>query len=253
MKCVYKTFLLAAAPFALLVTPVLAQPDGQMKLKGFYAMTEEGVSPTGPMATLAALTFTESGGITGTLVVRTAADFSHYVVQGSYFIDSTRSGTLTLSSSVSDEEGNGQLMTVQYRVILSPTGEITAIRSNPGYYTVARFLSGIESGWSGNYSFAERSLTKPLARLGAITLDASGNVSGIQIEDSLGILSTSAVTGNYALSGNGFGNLTLLVPGRDAEGDAVKVAENYLCLATKDELKMLRTHGESHRFLDRRS
>lgn len=67
----------------------------------------------------------------------------------------------------------------------------------------------------------------------------------MQVEDSLGIQNTVAVTGNYSLSGNGFGNLTLLVPSLSPEADSVIATENYLCLATKDELKMVRANGDS--------
>jgi hypothetical protein len=244
MKCIYKACLLAASTISLLVMPISAQ-DGQLKLKGFYVMTEEGTSPAAPLASIAALTFTESGGITGTKGVRTPTSLAQSVVQGSYSIDSTRTGTITLTASIPEEEGETRLDVVQYRVVLSPANEITAIRSNPGFYTVARFQPGLESGWSGNYSFAERSLTRPYARLGAIRLDSSGNVSGTQMEDSLGIQSTAAVAGTYSLSGNGFGNLTLHVPSAGPDGDSAIATENYLCLATKEELKMLRTNGDS--------
>jgi len=210
-------------------------------LKGSYVMEEEGFTPNGPLAALASLTFAENGAVTGVQLIETASGLQRSDVQGVYSFNNGLTGTLTLSIAATDEEGNAVNIVQNYRLVVAANKEVSAIRSNMGFYSVARLCPSVQNGWNGMYLFTEVSTERDTARIACLNLDAAGNATGFQLVQELGVESTMDVKGTYKLGPDGFATLELSTEKTNADGDTVKVIEQYMFVVNQDGIKMMRS------------
>lgn len=240
MRAVHLLVRLGALTAALLAQTVTAQ---QPLLKGDHVLAEEGFSRDGPIASLARITFSESGHVSGHQIIRTPAGITAGDFTGTYRIEAEGIGSLHLEFAFEDDEGNSRTLTSNFKFLFSST-DIRAIRTDAGVYTVGRLLpAATTSVLSGKYIFAESAQGVPVSRLVSFSVDSSGGVLGASVAESLGVTSISRLSGNLGSNDKGFATLTLAAETEDEEGNLVRAQEGFVVLAAKDQAIMMRTEG----------
>ena len=225
-----------------------AQQAGSVKLNGGYVLYEEGVAASGqPIASIASLNFSENGSVVGTTIMKTATATTTFDVQGTYSFDSSNTGTLILNGSMIDSDGETQSVTETFNLLSAASGDISAVRSNSGIYSVGEISPLGAAAVRGPYLLTERASNRPYTRLAMLNFDGTGNVNGFEIVQSAGLASKTILKGSYLAQANGFESLSLSTGVTDENGDQQTSAENYVFLPTAREIKMIRTSsGESH-------
>jgi len=204
-------------------------------------MEETGFTPTGQLASLASLQFAENGSVVGCQFVQTTSGLVHVDLQGTYTFDNSRTGTLTLNSSSTDEEGNAVNTVYTYKLVAGSSGDISALRTNLGYYSVAKICPGPAAAWNGTYMLSEIGADHNSARLAFLNLDAARNVSGTQFVQNLGIQESSDLSGSYEMLPDGFGKLALSSKATNADGDEVTVIKSYVFIVNRDGIRMMQS------------
>jgi hypothetical protein len=212
-------------------------------LSGSYVLAEEGVSSNGPINTLATLRFAENGAVTGALLLHTDFDLLRFDVQGYYKMETDRAGCLVLSTSATDEEGNSITKEYKYRLVKTAAQELSAVRSNSGYYSTAKIYPAARPGKTGAFVYTEVGAAQKFSRLGVFNLETGGSVTGFQFIETFGAEELRDVKGSYVNDENGFGKLTLNSERTDVDGELQPVTEVFYFLATSSDIKMIRHEG----------
>jgi hypothetical protein len=227
-------------PLCLLISAAaLNAQTAPTALSGDYILAEEGNSRNGQYASLSVLKL-NAGSITGKQLVRTGAGMQWIDLQGSYTIDGTNIGSITLSSLSQDSEGNDVTSAMHYRFAISST-EIQAIRTDNGNLSTATMLPAM-SGLTGSLVFSQLQNQDSTARVVVLNVDTLGNVTGTSIARELGSVTSTNVSGNYQMD-NGAGMLTLMTQSTDDHGDVSVASQVFVVLTAKDRAVALRTDG----------
>ncbi len=219
----------------------------QTALKGNYILADEGMGAGGEFASLALLTFNESGSVSGTEFTKTASGEIWTSVQGNYTFDGNNLGTLTLTHVTQDAEGNDNSTVEHYKFAISGAG-IQAIRSDGTGLSKAQMLPAAAS-LNGAFVYSQLNNAESEARLVSIKVDSLGNVVGTSISRDFDSLDVSNVSGSFTTADNNFGKLTFTSQVTDAEGNVQVVNEVYYVLAGSDRAIAVRTGGGDIGFL----
>jgi len=226
---------------AALLIPVLPAYS-ETKIKGTYVFVEEGMDPMGQaIGGLALFQFAETGAVTGTEMIPTSKGVVRLDLQGSYTPQSDGTISLVLTAPGSDEEGNTQNIMESYRLLTGRNGEIHAVRTNDGFYSIARLYPAKANALRGAYMFAQKPNGEPMARLVQLVFDGTGNSKGFQVLASQTMDATLELKGTTQNLPDGFGSLTLVSTISNDDGETTAMTENYLYLSTETGVKMLRT------------
>jgi len=233
--------VLLAVLLLTLFAPATAQAAAGA-IKGSYVFAEQGTLPSGqPAVGLAILNFAENGTVVGVRAARTMSGVVKRNVQGAYVRNSDNSGSLTLTTVYSDQEENPQAISESYKLLFGESGEIKAVRSCLGYYSVARLAPLAQATvLSGSYIFGESVIGQPFARIGQVKIDTAGNADGLQIVVSNLLNGSAAMKGSVRMLPDGFGCLTLSTVITNGEGESISVVENYLFASTGGEVWLMR-------------
>ncbi|MBI4908352.1 MAG: hypothetical protein HY820_32295 [Acidobacteria bacterium] len=231
-------FVPACLIFAAASLPAQTQ---QTSLKGNYILADEGTGSTGAFASLALLTFTEAGSVSGKEFARTMSGEQWIDIQGNYTFDGANLGSLALTHSSQDAEGNDISVVEHYRFAVSTSG-IQAIRSDGSGLSKATLLPAVAS-LNGAFVFTQLDNLASEARIVAINVDTLGNVTGTSISRDLDSVDVSNVSGTFAPSDNGFGKLTFISQVTDSEDNVQTLNEVYFVLSAADRAIAIRTAG----------
>jgi hypothetical protein len=213
-------------------------------LNGNYVFSEEGVTAAGArVTTLSNLTFTDGGVVAGVAAVQVENDIVSYGVQGNYRIDSDNTGTLTLNGTWSDADGNDRAFSENLILMVKSNGEINAIRTDSGFFTVAEIARAGQAGLKGDYLFTSGAPDRQYTRLVKLSFDGAGSVSGFEVVNSLGVTQRVNLQGSYVSQADGFVSLTLNAQMPDENGDLQNIVENYSCLVDASGARMIRSGG----------
>jgi hypothetical protein len=241
-----KNFLLAGVALAGLVgstaqaqvTTTAAVPSA---LSGAYVFSEEGVTAGGArVTTLSHLTFADGGVVTGVAAAQGATGIISYGVQGNYKVDSDYTGTLTLNGTWTDADNGDQAVSENLTLVASASGEINAIRTDAGFFTVAQLLRAGQEGLKGDYLFIDSASDRQYTRLVKLSFDGAGSASGFEIVNTPGLSQRLTLQGTYVSQADGFVSLTLNFQTQDENGDMQNIVENYSCLAGASGARMIR-------------
>lgn len=226
--------IMLAILLSLLCAPVSAQ-SAAAAINGAYVLMEEGTGPDGlPAVGLAILKFSENGSVIGVKVSRAKNTLIHRDVQGTYTLDGNGGGILVLNAGYSDEEGNSLCVNETYKLVIT-NDQIKAVRTCPGYFSVAVISKATPNNLAGTYSFAESIVGKAVARVVQLKFNSAGSAEGYQTSKQDAI----AMKASAQNQPDGFGALTLTT---NIEGEDVQsVIENYVFLSTASGVWMMRT------------
>lgn len=237
---------LARSVFAFLGIVALAGwPPAQAATNSFngdYVLAEEGEAASGAYASITSLRFTNAGAIAGKTLLRTASGTRTVDVQGAYVFDGANTGTMTLISGTTDEEGNAVGDSMHYRFVIAGA-QIQAIRTDLSNLSLAELIPA--ANLTGAFVFSQRATRDASARVVSLQVDLLGNVTGIEIQRAMGSISSANVNGNFRVDTNGFGELTLRTPATDEDGNVLSITESYAAVGTSDGAVALRIDGAS--------
>jgi hypothetical protein len=239
-----KNHVLAGIAFAGLagVTAQAQTTAPAADLQGNYVFSEEGVTAAGARVTaLSNLTFGDGGVVSGVVAAQTGNDIVSYGVQGNYQSNSDSSGTLTLNGTWSDSDGNDRTFSENLILISNPNGDISAIRTDAGYFTVAQIARAGQAGLKGDYLFTSSAPGRQYTRVVKLSFDGVGSVTGFEIVNSLGVTQRLSLQGSYVSQADGFVNLTLNVQTQDDNGELQNTVETYSYLAGASGARMIRS------------
>jgi hypothetical protein len=230
------------ATFLLSTTVVFAQQNINT-LNGTYALSVEGTAGSQPVVSLALLSLSQSGAVSGTEVVHGPGVLNKYAVQGSYSLNSDGTGTMSLTSQAnSDDSSSAAAVVENYQILVSKTKDVTAIRTDNGYYTIGQMSLAMQpKTLKGAYVLAERGNGGPYAGLGELSFDETSAVTGSEYVETVGMKTQFSLSGAYYFGSDGFGTLSLNVPNTDAYGETQYSMENYIFVAGVSSLKAIRT------------
>lgn len=229
----------------MLILAVAAVPAGAQTtntLKGTYVLTEAGLTPAGQeLSTLARLVFSGDGAITGTVVMQVGTTTATFDAQGTYTIDSSGAGVMSLLTSVTSTDGDVAGTTANYKLIQRSTEALSVLRADAWYQTSGELVLASSSAPKDTYYLTE-SASRSGTRIATLVFDGAGNVSGYQILASLGTVSRVTLSGTALAESSGFGTLSLSIEKTDSEtGETQAAKEGYTFLATQSGIRMLRT------------
>jgi len=245
-------YITALAVCAIAIPACFAQATTTApKLKGSYVLAEEGTGPTGQdVAALATLMIADNGSVVGKKFTASGQRVQQQDFQGSFTSDADGSGTLLLSTSSTDEDGNTATTTESYRLLITPDGSVNALRTTSGYFTIAKLSPAATANTlKGTYSFAETREGRPFARIVQLKVDA-GAATGFQILGSQNTNGTLALKGTTQAVTDGFGTLALSSSSTNEDGEVTSNTENFVFLSTMSGVKMLRTDSGQSGIID---
>lgn len=243
MSC-FSSRLLAAAALASSLTAGAIYGQSTQKLKGSYVLTETGTTPNGQnFAALASLTLSDNGSVIGTELLQTATGLNSIGVQGTYSLSADNTGTLILSPLSTDTVDNSSIANQDYVLVASANGDILALKSDPGYYTTATLSPAAARNPLGAYAFTERAVGRPFARVVSLKFDAAGAANGFSFEDNFGVTNRVDLRGSYQSQAGGLQTLMLSRDVTLDDGSTQTISQGYTFLATKNDIRMLRTDG----------
>jgi hypothetical protein len=230
----------------VLFTPALAQ-QALPKLTGNFVFSEEGLSAYAqPVTALAALTFSDTGTVTGREAVLTQSGIIYMSVQGTWSFQSAHTGTMNLVLSMPGPEDDTITTNQVFCLMPSPSGDWLALRTGSGYYATGRLTPAATQPLAGAFVLTERSGTRPMARIMEVNFAGGGAVTGLQVQESLGVTAMLDVKGTFQLQEGGFIAANWSSERPDAEGEIQSLRESYVALATANEVRMIRTAGGVH-------
>ena len=210
-------------------------------LKGNYVLAEDGPAAT----SLALLTFSGTGTITGTEIVQATNPPVTYAVAGTYTVNADNTGALSLNgtSAATDANGNPLTWNENLTFVTTPTGELATMRVDAGFYATGKLVTAGAAEAKGSYVLAGPANDPSLVLVGVLNLDGVGNVAGTEILNSFGITNHLSAAGTYNGTPGGFQTLTIYSQGTDSNGNPIDVTESYAFLATQSDLRMVRIDG----------
>ena len=233
-------FLRNLACFAALGVAIWAQAP---VLNGKFILAEENTSS----ATLGILTFSATGSVAGTEYVQASGITQAIEVTGNYIVAADGSGTLTLHTQVTTEDGLAPAVTAVYEFLSAKAGGFVAIRRDSSAATLADILpASTATGFTGAFLLADEGASpsgQAIAEIGLLTMKADGSLSGRVVVKQNSSSDTRTVDGSYIADGQGFGTLKLTSPmAVDEDGGTALRTNTFVFLATaKQELIALRT------------
>jgi len=207
-------------------------------LNGNYVFTESG--PTAN--TLALLTFSASGTVTGTEIVQETNPAVLYAVQGTYTINPDNTGTLSLTGTSMVTDANGVPLTWDEKLtfLTSANGNLATLRVGSNVNATGEIVPAAMAAAQGSYVLAGSAADPALVRAGVFNLDGFGNLTGTEIANSFGIMNTLSVKGTYAGQAGALQTLNLTTTGTDSYGNMTTNSEKYAFLATQKDVRMIR-------------
>jgi hypothetical protein len=148
------------------------------------------------------------------LLQHTDFDLLRFEVQGYYKMETDRAGCLTLSTSATDEDGNSITKDYKYRLVKTAGQELSAVRSDSGYYSKAKIHSAARPATTGAYVYTEVGVTQKFSRLGVFNLETGGSVTGFQFIETFGIAELRDVKGLYITDESGSASSRSMPNGR---------------------------------------
>ncbi len=237
-----RSSVLHASMLVLALAMVSAGAQGASTLTGTYVLTEEGLTPAGQsLVTLASLTFSDTGTITGTAIMQVGASQATFDAQGTYSIAADGTGTMALSTSVTTSDGDTAFTTANYKLIQRSSGALSLLRVDGWYQTSGELALASTSALKGTYYLTE-SAGRAGTRIAEVEFDGSGNVNGYEIVGSFGSVSRVTLSGTTEALTNGFRTLSLTTAKTDSDtGETQITKETYAFLVTRENVRMLRT------------
>ena len=159
---------------------------------------------------------------------------------GTYSMASDGSGSLTLFTQTTDEDGVGApSVLATYQFLQSGGKGFAAMQTTKGVISVAKVAPAYANkSISGSYAFESEGKSasgEARAELGLIQFIADGNLAGKQIVKLSGVTEISSMTGTYAAESNGFLTIQLFTPGAaDEDGQASMVTTSLTAVASSN-------------------
>ena len=161
---------------------------------------------------------------------------------GSYTFDGGNLGSLTLTTTTQDGDGNNITSAMSYKFAVSAS-EIQTIRTDGANLSVGTMFPA-SATLSGAFVFTQLQSAQSTARVVAFNVDTLGNVTGTSVVRDFGSVAASNVSGNYTAADDGTGRLTFSSSQVvDEDGNLQMVSESYAVVAGKDRAVALRTDG----------
>jgi len=239
-------FFKATAAFAILSSAVFAQQSAQT-LTGTFVFSEEGTGGTQPIASIALLTFTNGGMVSGTELTHSPGSTLQSSLQGSFTLNNDGTGAVSLLATTMPTDGSDPVsFMVNYQLIAQKSGTITALRTDNGFFTIGHLSKAAPAGLpKGAFAFAEHGNGAAFAGLGIVTLDGANALTGTERVEALGSSLVSALTGSYAIGANGFGTMAIMSPATDVFGNITSTPMNYAFVVGADQIFAIRTDNNA--------
>jgi len=147
-------------------------------LNGAFFFEEEGaLSSTGQrFRAIALLSFDGRGAVSGTESVKEASLTAARPVRGTYELDATGAGSLTLTYSTADDEGTLQNQTATYRMLQSAAGAYSLLRLDSGVLAAADLTPTPTTAAALAGSFLIKEDSPTAVSLATWMFDGKGNV-----------------------------------------------------------------------------
>ncbi len=243
-----KSLLFSVLAVAVASPMVFAQQNTQT-LTGSYVFYEEGSGVTQPIAAIAIINFTSGGSVLGTKYWRSPGNSYKSSLLGTYSTNSDGTMTLSMVGTTLPTDGSDPIIcNLNYQLLApkSSSSTISAIRTDNGYFTIAKLIPTAAAGpLKGSFLFSEHGNGAPYAGLGALTLDGGGNLAGSERVQSIGVNTVYAITGTYSMGTDGFGTFTLNVPSTDLDGNQIVTQTSYIFVRGIDQIYAIRSDANS--------
>ena len=244
-----KTFIFGLSAVTLMLSNItFAQPTTQ-SLTGTYVFYEEGASVSQQIASIATVNFSTGGSVAGTRYWRSPGNSYKSNLIGAYSTNPDGTLTLAMTAATMPIDGSDPVtFKVNYQLILpkSKSQTINAIRTDNGYFTIAKLIPAAAPGTlKGSFLFSEHGNGAPYVGLGQLNLDGTNNIAGYERVESIGVNTIYTLTGNYSVGSDGFGTFTLNIPGVDPDGNPTVTPTNYIFLNGADQIYAIRTDAST--------
>ncbi len=206
--------------------------------KGDYVLLDQGVAAGQNFSILGLLTLDGAGNITGNEIFHSSGASVASDLTGTYVMTSATSGTLMIS--IADPSGlDGPALVQSYRFLLAGSGELRAIRTDSGVFSVSSIAPSLAIPRTGKLEFDE--VDRNSAMLGQIVLDGNGALAGSAVLLSAAGSSNSVVSGTYSAPVKGLGTLVVNLTGPGDDGTDQTATQTYRTAATRDGIVAIRT------------
>ena len=239
-------FFKSATALALLSSAAVAQQSAS-SLTGTYVFSEEGTGGSQAIASIATLSFTSSGMVSGTEISHSPGTTLMSSLQGNYSLNTDGTGSLSMIAQTMPSDGSDPVASnVNYQLLAPRSGAIDTLRTDNGFFTIGHLSSAAAAGLpKGSFALAEHGNGSAFAGLGIVNLDGASALSGSEHVESIGFNVVNILTGSYAMASNGFGSLTMSTPVTDIFGSVSSSTMNYAFVVGVDQIYAIRTDNNS--------
>lgn len=212
-------------------------------LNGPFVLAQEGPSS----ATLAVLKLDASGAVSGTEYVQSPGVTQAVPVTGAVQIAADGSGTLTLYSTITTEDGEATAVAAIYDFLSAKATGFVAIRRDSAAATVAEITPVASApALAGSFLLADEGVSpsgERVAEIGLLTFKADGTLAGRVVVKQNSASEARAVDGSFVADGSGFGTLKFHsnLPADEDGGVGVRTTPYVFAVTAAGEIVALRS------------